>query len=50
MRAKVAPLIANSSSILEAALLINKNLWSLWKPALHFQALQTPKIMSTSQV
>eukprot|EP00884_Botryococcus_braunii_P010761 jgi/Botrbrau1/19687/Bobra.0003s0048.1 len=50
MRAKVAPLTGNSSTIQEAALLINKNLWSLWKPALHFQALQTPKIMSPSQV
>jgi hypothetical protein len=46
----LAPLIGNCTSISEAALRINQVLWSLWTPAIHFQADQTPGIMSPSQV
>jgi hypothetical protein len=28
----VAPLVANATTLTEAALLINKNLWGLWQP------------------
>ncbi len=45
----LAPVIENCTSISEAALRINQVLWSLWTPAIHFQADQTPGIMSPSQ-
>ncbi len=47
----VTPMIANTSSTGEAALLINKDIWSLkdyWD--IHFKPNQSPEILSPSQV
>lgn len=47
----VQPMIANTSSIGNAALLVNKNLWSIkdyWD--VHFKPNQSPEILSPTQV
>eukprot|EP00884_Botryococcus_braunii_P010765 jgi/Botrbrau1/19690/Bobra.0003s0051.1 len=46
----VAPLIANCTSISEAALVVNQQLWELWDPPIRFKPNQTPDILSPSQV
>ena len=47
---KLAPLVANASSVTDAAQRVNKRLWSLWDPPIVFVADQTPAIMSPFQV
>lgn len=42
------PWLLNTSTITEAALLLNKDLWKVW--GIHFKANQTPEILSPSQV
>ena len=47
----VEPMIENTSSIGEAALSVNKNLWSIkdyWD--IHFKPNQSPEILSPTQV
>lgn len=47
----VKPMIANASTTGAAALLVNKNLWSIkgyWD--IHFEPNQTPEYMSPTQV
>jgi hypothetical protein len=42
------PMVAGTSSLAEAALLLNKEIWSIW--GIHFKSDQAPEILSPSQV
>ena len=42
------PLVQNASSLSEAALTLNKEIWSIW--GITFKSNQTPEIMSPFQV
>ncbi len=44
----MAPVVANASSITEAAQVLNRDIWAMW--GIVFKPHQTPDIMSPSQV
>ncbi|KAI8476013.1 MAG: hypothetical protein J3K34DRAFT_402677 [Monoraphidium minutum] len=48
---KLAPLVANATSTVEAAQIINRDVWALFAdPPIHFVADQAPEILSPAQV
>ncbi len=44
----LTPLVANATSLTDAALRLNRDMWALW--GIVFKANQTPMILSPSQV
>eukprot|EP00879_Flechtneria_rotunda_P002678 GHRR01002883.1.p1 GENE.GHRR01002883.1~~GHRR01002883.1.p1 ORF type:complete len:305 (+),score=65.54 GHRR01002883.1:356-1270(+) len=45
---RFAPMVANATSLAEAAQILNRDIWRIW--GIHFLPDQTPEIMSVTQV